>query len=83
MNDFNIFLIAGMGLLAALVLWARRSAATAPAPASEAASIAQEVLAAVQLELPSRTLGERIFSLEDRDFVARQLPGDLQRQFLR
>ncbi len=81
MTETVIFLSVGLGFLAALMLWVGRTAT--PAPASEAAEKAQEVLAAAQLELPSRALGERIFALEDCEFVARQVSGELQRQFLR
>lgn len=81
MTDFSLFLIAGMGLIAALALWLGRSAK--PARATESASRPEGALAALLWELPSPAMTERIFALEDREFVARQVPKLAQQQFLR
>lgn len=73
------FLTIGLLLLIVLILWIRR--ATVPSRGGDLAEGSQD-LTALQLELPPRTLVERIFAPEDWEFVSRQTPPQIQRMFL-
>ncbi len=75
------FLIIGLLLLILLVVWARRGAR--PAPSGGELAGAQTALTILQSELLPQALVERIFALQDWDFVRSQAPADVQGVFLR
>ena len=80
MSELVIFLAIGLALLGLLLLWVQRSAeATA---SRREFSEAREALTALQLEPPPGALVERIFALQDWDFVSSLALPRLQRVFL-
>jgi len=81
MSALIIFIAVALFLLVLLLRWVRRSAEVAP-PRRDLSS-AQEALAAFRLELPSHALVEKIFSLQDWDFVSNHAPLQVRQMFLR
>lgn len=77
MTDLAIFLALALLLLGLLLLWLRSSQARAPDPFK-----ARVALTVLQLAVPPRALAERIFALEDWDFISNQTPRQVQRLFL-
>jgi len=78
MSSLVYFLGIGLMLLILLILWIQLAASSRGGKLSEA----DRDLTALQLELPPRTLVERIFAPEDWEFVSRQTPLRVQRIFL-
>jgi hypothetical protein len=81
MGEFLFFLGIGFGSLGLLFLWAKRTVGSRVDPTK--LSEVHEVLTIVELELPSRALGERIFALEDWDFTSANTSNGIQRMFLK
>lgn len=81
MIELSLFLAVGLLLLIVLLVWARRSAPTAPD--RRAREEVLEALSALQLAVPPRPLRERIFALEDWEFISNQAPREVQRLFLK
>ena len=80
MTSAVFFIAIGVLLLFLLAAWCIRTGSQ-HMPAVEVARM-EEVLSAVQLELPSRAIGERIFSQADWHFVSQCARADVQRCFL-
>src|ERR1019366_970114 len=80
MSELLFFLAIGLGFLLMLLLWVRRSAGAGVDRAGF--SEVQELLTMVQLELPPRAWGERIFASQDWDFISTSTPPGIQRIFL-
>jgi hypothetical protein len=80
MNEMFLFLAIGLGFLILLLRWVWQSPgipAEGPRPSEE-----QVLLTTIQLELPPRALGARIFALQDWDFISASTPPEIQRIFL-
>ena len=80
MSELFIFLAIGIGFLILLLIWLLRSAV--PPVDKTGLYEAQAVLTTVQVELPPRALGERIFSPQDWDFISTHASPGIQRVFL-
>jgi hypothetical protein len=81
MSELFIFLVIGLGFLILLLVWVLQGVGS-PVSGTRL-SEAEAVLTAVQMELPPRALGERIFSPEDWDFITAHTTPGIQRLFLR
>ena len=80
MSELFLFLAIGIGFLFLLLIWLLRSAV--PPVDKTGLYEAQAVLTTVQVELPPRALGERIFSQQDWDFISTHASPGIQRIFL-
>jgi len=80
MTETLFFVSAGVALVVVLLVWVQRSAGPVMEP--KAMSQVHEVLTAVQLELPSRSVGEKIFSAEDWEYVVKHSSREVQQRFL-
>lgn len=81
MIELSLFLAIGLLLLIVLLVWARRSASAAPDGRARAEVL--EALSALELAVPPRPLRERIFALEDWEFISNQAAHNTQRLFLK
>lgn len=77
MTDLAVFLAIALLLLGLLLLWLRRSSASAADSFK-----ARVALAVLRLAVPPRALVERIFALEDWEFILNFSPRQIQRLFL-
>lgn len=77
MTDLAIFLAIALLLLGFLLVWLLRSRASAPSLFK-----ARVALTVLRLAVPPRALAERIFALEDWDFISNQAPRQVQQLFL-
>ncbi len=81
MSDLIFFLALGMAFLVLLLLWLQRVRESSVSQSKLAET--EETLKAIQLEpLPRESL-EKIFALQDWEFVSNQAPLHIQRAFLR
>ncbi len=80
MSQLLLFLAIAILFLALLLFWSLRTGRSAASGRS--VMEAQEVLAALELELSPRALAERIFSTQDWDFVSSQTPTEIRGAFL-
>jgi hypothetical protein len=81
MTEAFFFLSVGLAFLGVLVFWAQRR--QEPTAGGRSISKTQEILIAVQSGLPSRAVGERIFALQDWEFVLSQAAPPIRQRFLR
>jgi len=80
MTYLVFFLTIGLLLFILLVLWLRRGSTLARG--GEPSGAVQD-LNELELELPPQTLVERLFALQDWEYVSRQAPPQIRRLFLR
>lgn len=81
MSELVLLLALALTLLGLLWWWARREAQSELSGRDLAT--AREILQFLNIELPPRVLAERVFSREDKVFVSRRAPRDVQRLFER
>jgi hypothetical protein len=72
MIEAIVFLAIAVCLLALLLL--REHFGPRPMPVRERESNSQSIFEVLELKLPSRTLSDRVFAIEDWDFVCREAP---------
>jgi hypothetical protein len=80
MSEFLFFLAVGIGSVALLLIWLMRT--VFPRVDKTGLHKAQVILTTVEVELPPRALGERIFSEEDWNFISNCTAPGIQRIFL-
>jgi hypothetical protein len=81
MIELVLFAIAGLLLLWFLVFWNPQEKKAVRSDGRPEVSQAQEALAVLELELLPAAFVERVFSTQDRDFVARQAPPQVRKMF--
>lgn len=80
MSEILLFSASGLVFLCLLIFWASRTLGSAVDPKN--LSAVQQALSDVQLELPPKILGTKIFSEQDWHFIHTQTPPSIQRAFL-
>ena len=80
MSEFVFFSASGLGFLGALIFWATRTLRTTVD--AKSFSDVQQALTDVQLELPPKFIGTKIFSEQDWNFICTHTSASIQRTFL-
>src|ERR1019366_9349183 len=80
MTEFVLFSAGGLGFLGILVFWANRTLHSSID--AKNFSEVQQALTDVQLELPPKFIGTKIFSEQDWNFICTHTSPSIQRTFL-
>ena len=80
MSEIVIFSASGLGFLGLLIFWASRTVRSTVDPKQY--SEVQQALTEVQLEMPPKIIGAKIFSEEDWSFIRTHTDPPIQRIFL-
>ena len=80
MSEILFFSAGGLGFLGLLMFWASRTLKTTVD--AKSLSEVEQALSEVQLELPPKFIGTKIFSEHDWNFIRTHTPPSIQRSFL-